>query len=121
MINGESAVSPGRGLNMVAYYGGKTVLSRTYDTYDSVEESEKFADDLMKAKAGAYIAVVAYDDAKTSLDSTAMSALKSIGGTKIDSLSFRGSYAFLSKKGSGKVYEKVSDEKTVTVTADYNC
>jgi hypothetical protein len=70
--------------------------------------------------AGKIVAIGVCDDAKNNLNDSLINAIKTLGSTKINQLSFQGSWALIGKKGAapGDVIENIRDPYNGLVSID---
>ncbi|KAI9432809.1 hypothetical protein F5148DRAFT_133819 [Russula earlei] len=89
-----------RGLNVVAFNGYGTVVNiASFDTWANQTAADRFASLIEGLPAGTGVAVVIVDEGTYRLNDRAIQAIKSLGGSKLGSVAFRGSYALIGCKG----------------------
>ncbi|KAI9509563.1 hypothetical protein F5148DRAFT_741899 [Russula earlei] len=89
-----------RGLNVVAFNGYGTVVNiASFDTWANQTAADRFASLIEELPAGTGVAVVIVDEGTHRLNGRAIQAIKSLGGSKLGSVAYRGSYALIGCKG----------------------
>lgn len=101
-----------RGLAVLALVGNETVLRGHYDTYESKAESLRMVEDIASLPYGAFVVVVAHDDATRRFAGEAQSTLFRLGASKgIVGLPYRSAYLLIGIKGMrpGGAVERVDN------------
>jgi hypothetical protein len=105
-----------RGLSMLALVGKDVVVRETFDTYESKAESLRFSEAVQALPYGAFVVLIAHDDATRRFSGEAQSSLFRLGASRgIDKLPYRSAYLLIGVKGMriGGAVER-SDAKEVT-------
>ena len=110
-----------RGLSVVVLGDTGTVSSKhVFDTGYQAEGAGPLVDLLESLADGTIVMIAAMDDASDSLSAEAKAAIATLGGTKVDQISYRGSYALIGVKGRGAIAEKVAASGEGSLTIEEN-
>jgi len=89
-----------RGLNTVIFNGYGTVVNiASFDTHSDPTAADRFASLIEGLPAGTNMAVVIVDEATNCLNNRAIQSIRSLGGSKLASVAYRGSYTLIGCKG----------------------
>ncbi|CAK9099463.1 Protein FAM3B (Cytokine-like protein 2-21) (Pancreatic-derived factor) (PANDER), partial [Durusdinium trenchii] len=107
VVDGQSLqVQSARGMNVAVIDpdGGSLQSFQVFDTHAA--GSEALAAFVAAQPSGSLVLFAARDDAQSNMTQAAKDAIKSCGGTMIESLTYRGSYALIGVKDGTAVDEK---------------
>ncbi len=112
LIDGINVISARRGFNVVALDGetGEIADIRYFDTWASAADAENLALFLNALSPGSVVCAAIRDEGSAKLNEAVYSAFESIGSTSIRQVGLRESFAFMGRKGTGKVAEEYSPE-----------
>eukprot|EP00438_Fugacium_kawagutii_P034803 Skav226540 [mRNA] locus=scaffold421:25060:25800:+ [translate_table: standard] len=111
----------GRGLSVVVLdEDGLIVSKQVFDTGYQAEGAGPLVDLLQDLPDGTIVMMAAMDDASDSLSADAKAAIATLGATKIDEISYRGSYALIGVKGRAAIAELVAASGDGPLTIEEN-
>jgi hypothetical protein len=109
-----------RGLNVAVFNEntGAVLEARTFDTHQSKQASDDFADLIDRLPRGRVVAIAVKDEATQNLTLRARQAFDKIGALLVQQLQYRGSWAFVGKKGGVQELsaEALSNNSAASVT-----
>ncbi|MCB9206265.1 MAG: hypothetical protein H6611_02930 [Ignavibacteriales bacterium] len=92
---------------------------------DNSSAANQLANFILSIPDGKIVAMNVIDDGKSNLTSDLKTAIKTLGSSKVDSISFRGPWALISTKGSAEdnileIVENRSYENVIIISKKYN-
>jgi len=99
-IGGAITMRGRRGLSVLALEGAEVILRGHYDTYASRAEALRLVEDIQSLPYGAFVVVVAHDDATRRFAGESQSTLFRLGAARgLANLPYRSAYLLIGVKG----------------------